>query len=182
MIFEETSLPGSFIIHIEPIEDERGFFSRVFCTEEFLKKGLNAHWAQINNSFSKNRGTLRGPHIQSEPHEEVKLVRCIKGRVWDVIIDLRQDSNSFGEWYGAILDSRERKMIYIPKGFAHAVLSMSNESEIIYLTSTPYSNEHEVCLLWNDPDIGIKWPVTPQVMSEKESLGITLSDYKISNN
>ena len=114
MIFNETNLKGNFLVDLEPRADERGFFARYFCENEFQKHGLNTRWVQINNSMSKEAGTLRGLHLQRPPYSEVKLVRCLKGSIWDVVVDLRKESESFGKWFGSTLSEKNRTMMYVP--------------------------------------------------------------------
>lgn len=169
MKFTKTPLESSYLINLDPIADERGFFSRLFCENEFSKHNLNTHWVQINNSFSIEKSTLRGLHFQYPPNAEVKLVRCIKGSIFDVIVDIRKSSNTFGKWFGAILDETNRTMMYIPKGFAHGFISLEPNSEILYFVSEFYSKENEETILWNDPNIDIKWPIKPIILSDKDS-------------
>ncbi len=168
MKFEKTNLKGNFLVNLEKKEDSRGFFARYFCENEFLAQGLNTRWVQINNSLSKDEGTLRGLHFQREPNAEVKLVRCLKGSIWDVVVDLRDSSESFGKWFGAKLTDKNRTMMYVPKGFAHGFISLEPNTEILYLVSDFYSPNSEGTLIWNDPDISIKWPIQPKVISEKD--------------
>lgn len=178
MIFSKTKFDSAFLIDLDPIEDERGFFARYFCEKEFKNRELNTEWKQINNSYSKEKFTLRGLHYQVYPSTEVKLVRCIKGSIWDVIVDLREDSPTFGKWHGEELNENNRKMMYVPKGFAHGYLSLSTNSEIIYLVSDFYSKENEGSLLWSDKTVGIKWPESPKIISRKDSLAPKLKDIK----
>lgn len=154
---------------MEPIADERGFFSRFFCQNEFSENNLNTHWVQINNSLSIDKGTLRGLHFQYPPNAEVKLVRCIKGSIWDVIVDIRKSSSTFGKWFGSVLDETNRTMMYVPKGFAHGFISLEPNSEILYLVSEFYSKKNEETILWNDPNIAIEWPIQPNIISDKDS-------------
>lgn len=176
MKFTETPLSGSYLIDLEPRQDERGFFARYFCEQEFAAHGLNSHWVQINNSLNKEAGTLRGLHFQYAPHAEVKLVRCIQGAIWDVIVDLRQNSTSYGKWFGATLSNENRTMMYVPKGFAHGFISLEPNSEIIYLVSDFYAPAYETTLLWNDPEVEIEWPRKPSVISEKDAVGKPLKE------
>jgi len=176
MIFNKTKFDTAFTIDLNSIEDERGFFARYFCENEFKSNNLNSNWAQINNSFSKDQYTLRGLHYQLPPSSEVKLVRCIKGSIWDVIVDLREGSPTQGEWFGTELNETNRTMMYVPKGFAHGFLSLSTNSEIIYLVSNAYSQENERSLLWSDENIGIKWPAIPKIISEKDSIAPKFKD------
>ena len=171
MIFKETKLKGNYLIDLELKEDERGFFARYFCEKEFLKQGLNTQWVQINNSASNVVGTLRGLHYQQEPNAEVKLVRCLKGAIWDVVVDLRDSSETFGKWHGAKLSAENRTMMYVPKGFAHGFVSFESNTEILYLVSDYYAPGTEGTLIWNDPNVGIDWPTTPQIISDKDAKG-----------
>jgi dTDP-4-dehydrorhamnose 3,5-epimerase len=168
MKFNKLHLDGAFTIDLEPRIDDRGFFSRLFCQKEFSLHGLESNWKQINNSFSKNKFTLRGLHYQSEPMSEVKLIRCVKGAIWDVIVDLRKDSETFSEWFATELSENNRRMMYVPKGFAHGFLSLTENSEILYLVSEFYSSDHELTLRWDDPLHKIKWPESPSIISEKD--------------
>jgi dTDP-4-dehydrorhamnose 3,5-epimerase len=177
MNFQETFLEGNYLINLEKFEDERGFFARCFCEKEFFKKGLNTIWLQINNSMSKNIGTLRGLHLQKAPHAEVKLIRCLKGKVWDVVVDLRKESKTFGKWFGATLSDENRTMMYIPKGFAHGFISLKPDSEILYLVSNFYTPHSEKTLLWNDPDVAISWPLQPSIISDKDNNAKPLMDF-----
>lgn len=174
MIFQQTTLPGTYLIDLEYREDDRGFFARCFCEKEFSAKGLNTRWVQINNSLSKQVGTLRGLHFQQPPHDEIKLVRCLRGAIWDVVVDLRPDSPTFGKWFGATLSDENRTMIYVPQGCAHGFMSLKPDSEILYLVSHFYTPDAEKILLWNDPDLAIDWPMTPTVMSDKDRQGVRL--------
>jgi dTDP-4-dehydrorhamnose 3,5-epimerase len=178
MNFQETLLEGNYLIHLEKYEDERGFFARYFCEKEFFKKGLNTIWLQINNSMSKNIGTLRGLHLQKAPHAEVKLIRCLKGKVWDIVVDLRKESKTFGKWFGAILSDENRTMMYVPKGFAHGFVTLEPNSEILYLVSNFYTPQSEETLLWNDPDVAISWPLQPSIISDKDNNAKSLKDFR----
>ena len=179
MKFKETSLPGNYLIDLDLREDERGFFARYFCEKEFSNAGLNTRWLQINNSMSCDVGTMRGLHFQRPPHAEVKLVRCLRGAIWDVVVDLREASETFGKWFGATLSDQNRTMMYVPKGFAHGFISLEPDTEILYLVSEFYAPESEGTLIWNDPDVGIKWPILPQIISEKDLNGAPLKDSTI---
>jgi dTDP-4-dehydrorhamnose 3,5-epimerase len=178
MIFEETKLPGSFLIDLETKEDERGFFARYYCQKKFSEYALNTNWVQLNNSLSKCVGTLRGLHFQHEPYAEVKLVRCIQGAIWDVIVDLREGSDTFGEWFGMELNDINRIMMYVPKGFAHGFITLQENSEIIYMVSDFYAPEAEQTLLWSDEAVAISWPQHPHVISKKDELGEKLCNIR----
>ena len=168
MHFIETPLKGSYLINQEPREDERGFFARLFCEKEFALRHLNTHWAQANNSFCKSPGILRGLHFQYPPDAEVKLVRCVRGSIWDVILDIRPNSGTYGQWFGHELSAENRTMMYVPEGFAHGFISLSDESEILYLVSSCYSMESEGIVRWDDPFHNIRWPIPPTIISEKD--------------
>jgi dTDP-4-dehydrorhamnose 3,5-epimerase len=168
MLFNKTPLQGAYTIDLEKRGDDRGFFARLFCEKEFGAAGLETHFVQINNSSSATRGTLRGMHFQLPPAAEVKVVRCIKGALYDVIVDLRPDSPSFKQWFGAELSAENRRMMYVPRGFAHGFITLTDDTEAFYLVSAFYAPEQERGLRFDDPAIGIEWPLTPTEMSEKD--------------
>jgi dTDP-4-dehydrorhamnose 3,5-epimerase len=170
MIFNETPLKGSYLIDLEPRGDERGWFSRTYCEQEFAKIGHKANWVQLNHSFTQQKGTIRGMHFQIAPYSEIKLVRCISGAVFDVIIDLRKDSKTFLKYFGAELSSKNKKMIYIPKGFAHGFQTLTDDCELIYHHSEFYTPESEAGILYNDPTIAIEWPLPMQSVSKRDTL------------
>lgn len=176
MRFDPLPVLGAYLVHPEPREDDRGFFARIFDAEKFSAHGLATNWVHINNSRSTHTGTLRGLHFQRPPLAESKLVRCVNGAVWDVIVDVRHDSPTFGRWYGATLSAQNRAMMYVPPGFAHGCLSLSDGAEIIYPSSQPYSPTHEMGLNWADPAIGIEWPVKPSIVSVKDAAAPFLQD------
>jgi len=169
MLFHETPLVGAYLIEQERRGDARGFFARYFCENEFGAKGLETRFVQINNSLSAKAGTLRGLHYQLPPAAEVKVVRCVRGALWDVIVDLRPDSPTFKKWFGAELNAENRLMMYVPRGFAHAILTLSDDAEAIYLVSAFYGPEQERGVRWNDPAIGIEWPIQPVEISDKDA-------------
>ncbi len=168
MIFNQTPLAGAYTIELEKRGDDRGFFARMFCEEEFRQAGLETRFLQVNNSLSGLKGTLRGLHYQLPPAAEVKVVRCVRGALWDVIVDLRAGSPNFGKWFGAELSENNRSMMYVPRGFAHGFLTLTDDAEAIYLVSAPYSPEHERGVNYKDPDINIEWPSEPVEISEKD--------------
>jgi len=165
MIFKETKLRGAFIIEIEPMEDERGFFARSFCAKEFEEHGLNPHIAQCNISYNEKKGTLRGMHYQVAPHAETKLVRCTMGAIYDVVIDLRTDSDTFKQWIAVELTKENRRMLYVPKGLAHGFQTLKDHTEVFYLMSELYHPECARGVRWNDLAFGILWPVDVQIIS-----------------
>lgn len=156
------------MVSLEPRGDDRGFFARFFCAEEFAGHGLEACFVQINNSVSTYARTLRGMHYQIAPAGEAKLVRCIAGRAFDVVVDMRAGSRSFGRWVGAELTAENRRMMYVPKGCAHGFMTLDDNTEMLYLASAPYAGSYERVLRWNDPAIGIDWPAVPAVLSDKD--------------
>jgi len=168
MIFTETPIPGAFLIDLEKRGDERGFFARVFCEKEFAAHKLVTHFVQVNNSLSATRGTLRGMHYQLPPKAETKLVRCVRGALWDAIVDLRPGSPTFGKSFGAELSAENRRMMYVPKGFAHGFITLSDAAEAIYFVDEFYGPEQERIARWNDPRYGIQWPIPPVVLSDKD--------------
>jgi dTDP-4-dehydrorhamnose 3,5-epimerase len=168
MIFTETPIAGAFLIDLEPRGDERGFFARFFCEREFGAHGLSTHFVQANNSLSARRGTLRGMHYQLAPKAETKVVRCLRGALFDIVLDLRKGSPTFGKSFGAELSADNRRMMYVPKGFGHGFVTLTDDTEALYLVDEFYSPEHERGVRWDDPKFGIQWPVAPVVMSDKD--------------
>lgn len=168
MIFTETKLKGAFILELERLEDERGFFARTWCYREFVKHGLNPSLAQCSISFNEKRGTLRGMHYQAAPHEEAKLVRCTMGAIYDVIIDLRSDSPTFMQWIATELTAANRRMIYIPERFAHGFQTLEDNTEIAYQMSEFFAPEHAEGIRWNDPAFHIQWPLSDRIVSPKD--------------
>jgi len=168
MIFTETSIQGAYIIDIKRIEDERGFFGRAFCQNEMKAHGLNDIVAQTNLSSNKRKGTLRGLHYQQAPNEESKLVRCTRGSLFDVLVDLRKDSSTYCQWFGTELTADSFRMLYVPEGCAHGFITLEDDTDIMYQVSQFYEPGAEKGLLWNDPSFGIQWPAEPIVISEKD--------------
>ncbi len=168
MIFEETPLRGAYVIGLEKRSDERGFFARVFCTREFEEHGLVSGFVQVNNSLATEKGTLRGMHYQLAPKAEVKVVRCIKGGLQDVIIDLREGSETFGQHFSVLLTAENRKMLYVPKGFAHGFITLEPDTEAFYFVDEFYAPDLERGIRWDDPRFDIKWPLKPTVVSDKD--------------
>ena len=168
MIFNQTPLKGAFVIDLEKRGDERGFFARAFCEKEFGSQQLVTRFVQLNNSLSAQRGTLRGMHYQLGAKAETKLVRCIRGGLLDVILDLRKDSPTFGQSYSAELTAENRRMMYVPKGFGHGFITLSDNTEAFYFVDEFYAPEAERGVRWNDPRFGIKWPMEPVVLSDKD--------------
>lgn len=168
MKFSQTPIPGAYVIDIDKKEDERGFFARSFCAKEFSCHGLETNFIQINNSLSVKKGTLRGLHYQLAPMQEVKVIRCIKGKIYDVIVDIREDSLTFGHSFGVELSEENKTMLYVPKGCAHGFITLEDNSELFYLVSEYYSPQLERGIRWDDPEFSIKWPISPCVISERD--------------
>ena len=168
MLFTQTPLAGAYLIELEKKGDDRGFFARVFCEREFGEVGLATRFVQVNNSLSGQKGTLRGMHYQLGPKGETKLVRCIRGALWDCLLDLRRDSPTFGQWYGAELSAENRRMMYVPEGFAHGFITLTDEAEAFYFADEFFAPEMERGVRWNDPRFGISWPMEPAVLSERD--------------
>jgi dTDP-4-dehydrorhamnose 3,5-epimerase len=169
MRFTETELPGAFVIDLERLEDERGFFARAWCEEELASQGLSTRVSQCNLSFNERRGTLRGMHYQAPPHAEVKVIRCTRGAVYDVIVDVRPESDTYTRWIGIELTAENRRLLYVPEGFAHGYLTLEDETETFYQVSEPYTPDAERGVRWNDPAFGIEWPEAGElVISEKD--------------
>lgn len=168
MIFTETRLQGAFVIEPERIGDERGFFARTWCEREFRMHGLNPRLVQCNVSFNRKKGTLRGMHYQAEPHGEAKLVRCTMGSIYDVIIDTRPESSTFRQWVAVELTAENRKMLYVPQGFAHGFQSLEDETEVLYHMSEFYVGDSAHGVRWDDPAFGIQWPEAERIISERD--------------
>jgi dTDP-4-dehydrorhamnose 3,5-epimerase len=158
VIFEQTRLEGAYLIDLERREDERGFFARTWCADEFADHGLVNRLVQANVSWNARQGTLRGMHFQHPPHAETKLVRCTRGAIFDVIVDLRPDSETYKEWLGVELTDENRRALFVPEGFAHGYQSLVPDSEITYQVSAAYAPQAEGGVRWDDPAFGIEWP------------------------
>jgi dTDP-4-dehydrorhamnose 3,5-epimerase len=169
MKFYETELRGAFVIELDTLEDNRGFFARVWCQKEFADHGLVPSIAQVNTSFNAKAGTLRGMHYQVAPHEESKLVRCTSGALYDVIVDLRPDSPTYKRWTGVELTAGNYKMLYIPADFAHGFITLEENTEVTYLISEAYTPGAERGIRWDDPEIGVEWPRPVSVISDKDA-------------
>lgn len=169
MKFSPTTIPQAWVIELEPITDNRGFFARFFCRQAFLDHGIVFDIAQSNISYNTNRGILRGMHYQSEPHAEAKIVRCTRGEIYDVILDLRQGSPAYGKWFSIKLNANDLKSIYIPQGVAHGFLTLTENCELLYLMSESYNPELSCGVRWDDPAFAIEWPITNPILSAKDA-------------
>ncbi len=168
MTFQESKLPGVFEIHLEPRVDERGFFARSWCRNEFESHGLNPNLVQCSVSFNTRKGTLRGIHYQAAPYAETKIVRCTKGAIYDVVVDLRPQSPTFKEWIAVVLTAENRHIVYVPEGCGHGFLTLEDETEVFYQMSEFYNAESAQGARWNDPAFQIVWPGKVEVISERD--------------
>lgn len=169
MKFDETTLPGVFLVDLQPSVDDRGFFARGWCQNEFANHGLTANISQVNISQNHQAGTIRGLHLQMAPHAEAKLVRCSKGRIFDVAIDMRPSSPTYLHWVGHELSDRNRSALFIPEGFAHGYQTLTDDTEVFYLISESYAPGAEAGFRYDDPRIGIKWPMKVKSISDKDA-------------
>lgn len=168
MLFTETHLKGAFIIEIEKLDDNRGFFARSWCRNEFNAHGLASSVVQANVSSNKKKGTLRGMHYQLAPHEETKLVRCTRGAIYDVIVDLRPASPTYARWVGVELTAENYRMLYVPENFAHGFQTLEDDTEVTYQVSQFYAPGSESGIRWDDPAFSIEWPIEVRVISDKD--------------
>ena len=176
MIFTPTPLTGSYVVDLEPFQDDRGWFARTFCKEEFRAIGPSIEWVQLNHSFTRLRGTIRGLHYQKPPYAEIKLIRCIAGAVWDVIIDLRRESPTFLKGFAIELSAANRKMIYVPERFAHGFQTQTENCELFYHHSHAYTPGSEGGLRYDDPRLNIRWPLPPTTLSPRDLQHPPLTD------
>lgn len=180
MIFNEISLKGAYLVEIERLEDDRGFFARAWCEEEFAAYNLKSKFVQSNISLTNKKGTVRGLHYQTAPRQEAKLIRCVRGAIFDVIIDLRPQSATYKQWVGVELAAENHKMLYVPEGFAQGFQTLADDTEVFYPVSEFYSPEFERGVRWNDPFFGIQWPeMEGVIVSEKD---VSWPDFTESNN
>jgi dTDP-4-dehydrorhamnose 3,5-epimerase len=168
MIFHATKLPGVFVIEMQPHADERGSFARTYCKNEFAERGLCTEWIQTSTSFNRRRGTLRGMHYQSAPHEEIKLVRCTRGAIYDVALDLRPGSPTCREWLAVELTEANHKMLYLPQGIAHGFQTLKNDSDVFYQISAQYVPTASQGVRWDDPAFEIQWPIIDEMLVSKK--------------
>ena len=169
MIFRETKLKGAFVIEIEEFKDDRGFFARTWCKREFSSHGLKSDLAQCSVSFNHKAGTLRGLHYQADPYQEAKLVRCSAGAIYDVIVDLRRESNTYTGWIATELDARNHRMVYVPEGFAHGFQTLEDDTEVVYQISEFHEPDYAKGIRWNDPALGIQWPTADRIISTRDA-------------
>lgn len=168
MKFNKTKIEGLYVIDLEPRVDERGYFTRVYCNNELKDIGVKFNIVQINRSFSKQKGLIRGMHYQKKPYEEDKIVQCLQGEIFDVAIDLRSGSKTFGKWYAQKLSAENKKLMLIPKGFAHGFQALTQNCVVEYFVSEFYTPGSENGIRWDDPKFGIDWPIKKAILSEKD--------------
>ena len=168
MKFTPTSLAGVWLVELELREDERGFLARTYCDHEFVAQGLNASWPQCNLTLTRKRGTIRGMHFQRDPKPEIKLIRCAAGAIFDVLVDVRRDSPTFGRWEGFELTGANRRQLYVPGGIAHGFQCLTDDCEVFYMMSEFYAPDLAAGLRWNDPHVGIRWPIENPTLSERD--------------
>lgn len=176
MIFRKTRLEGAFLIELEKFTDKRGFFARSMCRKEFETHGLSFQFTQCSIAFNKKKGTLRGMHYQAYPKEEDKLIRCNVGAIFDVIVDIRKGSDTYGEYISCILSGKNGRMVYVPKGFAHGYITLEDNTEVFYQMTEFYAPEYSMGFKWNDPFFGIKWPLPVQVISDRD---LNFPDFRV---
>jgi len=176
MTFTETSLAGAYLITVAPRNDDRGWFARTYDKQLFSQIGHTDDWVQMNHSMTRQTGAVRGMHFQHAPQAEIKLVRCIAGRVFDVIVDLRADSPTFLTWFGTELSAENREMLYIPKGFAHGFQTLTDDCQLVYCHSAYYAPDCEGAICYNDPKISIQWPLPVTDLSERDATHPLLDD------
>jgi dTDP-4-dehydrorhamnose 3,5-epimerase len=171
MIFEELPLKEAWLITARPHKDERGYFARMYCETAFKEQGLNTRWVQVNQSFNRQSGILRGLHRQLAPHAEIKLVTCLVGTIYDVIVDLRPTSSTYKQWYGVALSENNHRLLYVPAGFAHGYQTLTENALVSYQVSDFYAPQAESGIRWNDPAFQIEWPSAPQrIISSKDAI------------
>ncbi len=178
MNIEPLSLNGAFLITVTPIHDERGYFARCFCKTTFKRHGLEADFPQQSVSFNQLKGTLRGLHYQTSPHEETKLVRCTRGSIYDVMVDLREESPTYSQWLGFELSADNNTSLYIPAGFAHGFITLENATEVYYQISQDYIPGYGRTIRWDDAELAITWPLQPMVISQNDKNGATFFNLK----
>ena len=168
MIFTKTKIEGAYLLDVKQIKDERGFFGRSYCQNEFEQYGLNTSAVQANVSFNLKKGTLRGMHMQLAPFEETKLVRCTRGSIYDVIVDMRKGSPTYKQWIGVELTADNFRMLFVPEGFAHGFITLEDNTDVTYQVTQFYSPDSEFGLRWDDPSLNIEWPIEPKLISPKD--------------
>lgn len=169
MKFQALPLAGAFVVDAEPFVDHRGYFSRAFAVEEFAAAGIDFNVVHMNMSGNAKRATLRGMHFQAAPFAEAKFVRCTAGAIWDVMADLRPESPTYRQWWGTELSADNRRALFIPQHFAHGYITLTDGAEVAYLTDCPHHKPSERGMMWNDPVLGVEWPLEPEIISDKDA-------------
>jgi dTDP-4-dehydrorhamnose 3,5-epimerase len=177
MRFKETRIVGSYEIDLAPLEDERGFFMRTYDKQSFEDLGLATNWVQESHSLSRKKGTLRGLHFQLPPHSEAKIVRCTAGKIFDVFVDLRKGSPSFGKFYSAVLSAETKNSLYLPKGTAHGFCTLTDDCEVLYKMDVGYCPEKYMAINWKSPSLDIAWPINDPIISPKDSNAMSFQDF-----
>jgi dTDP-4-dehydrorhamnose 3,5-epimerase len=178
VIFRPTAVEGAWVVEVERREDDRGFFARTFCAEEFAARGLVTTFVQCGISFSHRRGTLRGLHVQRDPHGEAKLVRCTRGAIYDVVVDLRRGSRTYGKWHAIESSAKDARMLYLPPGCAHGVETLEDATEVAYQMSVSHHPESATGIRWDDPALGIPWPVKDPILSDADRRLPTMAAFR----
>lgn len=178
MKFSRTTLPGVWLIELELREDERGFLARTYCENEFSEHGLNTRWTQCNLTLTCKRGMIRGMHFQADPKPEIKLIRCATGAIFDVLVDVRRNSATFGKWEGFELSGENRRMLYVPGGFAHGFQCLTDNCEVFYQMSEFFVPELARGVRWNDSQVGIRWPIANPILSDRDKSLPLLSEVR----
>ena len=177
MKITEKELKGLFEIELNPFEDHRGFFMRTYDSNILIEYGINKEWVQENHSSSVQKGTLRGLHFLNMPHTDAKLIRCVRGEIYDVVVDIRKDSATYGKWTSVILSEKNKKSLFIPRGFAHGFCTLTENCDIIYKHDNFYNGKYDSGILWNDSDLNISWPIENLILSDRDKLLQTFSDF-----
>lgn len=177
MVIKKLKLKGVYEILLEPVTDDRGFFMRTFDREIMESYGMKLDWVQENHSKTIQAGTVRGLHFQFPPYSEAKLIRCIRGSILNVFVDLRKNSDTFGQWDAVELNPENNKLVYLPEGFANGFCILKNDSEILYKSSNSYHPESEGRIIWNDPDINIDWPIEHPILSKKDKKNMSMATF-----
>ena len=179
MTFKKTKLEGVIEIELKSFGDNRGWFSEIYNKEVFDRSGIVYDFVQDNHSYSASKGTVRGLHLQNTPFAQAKLVHCVRGAIFDVAVDLRKDSPTYKQWVGVKLSAENKKMLMIPRGFAHGFITLSDDTEVMYKVDNHYNKESEVGIIFNDPDIGVEWGVEEPILSDKDKVAKTLAECDI---
>jgi len=177
MKFKKSKIQGAFEIKLDPFEDDRGYFMRTYDDQIFKNKGIIHSWVQENHSFSKNKNTLRGLHFQLQPYAETKIVRAVSGKIFIVFVDIRKNSENFGDWDSVVLSGEGKNMLYVPRGFAMGMCTLSKDCTLLYKMDNYYQPSYQSAIIWNDADIGIKWPIKNPILSERDKKAQSFKEF-----